>query len=226
MMRSVVCVLMCVGWVSMANALTITNGDFETGGGENISNVTGWYDYNVGGFWEGAWQTNASWITPNGTNVIVLSANGSSAEDPLAGQSYLYQSIGIAAGQTSVMIGFDWGHPNDTGAGRHDKVTVSVFASDGSFVAGDNTDIYGVAGVTLLDYASFEHVRVSPAGTIDEMWSVVATLDLSDANVGDEIFLRFNSASEWPVIDNVHIVPEPMTLALLGLGGLLTRRKH
>ena len=222
-MRNAVCVLMCMCGVSMAHAFTITNGDFETGGGENISNVTGWYDFNTGGFWEGAWQTNAPWITPNGTNVIVLSAYGSSTEDPLAGQSYLYQSIGTAAGQTSVKIGFDWGHPDDVGPGRFDKVTVSVFASDGSFVAADNTDIYGAAGVTLLDFASFEHTALATGG---EIWSVVANLDLSGANVGDEIFLRFNSASEWPVIDNVYIVPEPMTLALLGLGGLLIRRKR
>lgn len=222
-MKRGMCVLMCVCLASMAQALTITNGDFELGAGPSADNVTDWYDLNTGSFWEGAWQSNDSWITPNGTQVVVLSASGSSAEDPLAGASYLYQSIGTAAGESSVAIGFDWGHPDDTGAGRLDKVTVSVFAGDGSFVAADGTDVYGAAGVTLLDSASFEHTAL---GTDGEIWSVVANLDLSAANAGDDIFLRFNSASEWPVVDNVRIVPEPITLALLGLGGLLARRKR
>ena len=139
--------------------------------------------------------------------------------DPLAG-SYLYQSIGVSSGESSVEIRFDWGHPDDVAAGRHDGMTVSVFASDGSFVADDSVDVYGAAGITLLDQASYDHVAL---GTDGEIWSEVATLDLSGASVGDEIFLRFNNylpeagADPWPVLDNV-LIPEPSTFALGGLG--------
>ena len=221
-MKRVVLVLMCVGFVSMTQAFMVTNGDFEVNAGPSAVNVDDWFDQSTGNFWDGAWQSNDSWITPNGTQVVVLSSNGSSADDVLAGFSYLYQSIGTAAGETSVAIGFDWGHPDDVDPGRVDKVTVSVFASDGSFVAADGIDIYGAAGVTLLDSATYEHVA---AGTDGEIWGVVANLDLSGAGVGDELFLRFNSASGWPVLDNVKIVPEPATMALLGLGALVLRRK-
>ncbi|MBN1127179.1 MAG: PEP-CTERM sorting domain-containing protein [Sedimentisphaerales bacterium] len=224
-MKKVLLVLICVGLMSVASAFTITNGDFETGGGENIDDVTGWYDLSTGSFWEGAWQTNASWITANGTNVVVLSAYNTVAGDPLAG-SYLYQSMGASAGESSVMIGFDWGHPDDTAAGRIDGITISVLASDGSFVADDAIDVYGAAGVSLLDSASYDHVAL---GTDGEIFPVEVTLDLSGANAGDEIFLRFNSympegGDPWPILDNISIVPEPATLVLLGLGGLLLRK--
>lgn len=223
-MKRMMLMVLCLCMAGIASAdFTVINGDFELNPGSNIDDVTDWYDLNTGSFWESAWQSNLSGQTPNGTNAVVLSAYGTGTGDLLAADSYLYQSIGIAAGEASVMIGFDWGHPDDTAQGRVDGVTVSVFASDGTFVGADSTDIYGAAGVTLLDSATYTHEAL---GTDGEIWTQIVTLDLSGANAGDEIFLRFNSAAEWPSLDNVTIVPEPTSLFLLGLGGVLLRRKR
>jgi len=197
--------------------LAITNGDFEVGAGPSTPDVNDWYDNSTANFWENAWQSNDSWITPNGTQVVVFCAWNTAAVDPNTGVvdpltgSYLYQSIGTSAGESSITIGFDWGSPDDVAAGRHDALTVSVLASDGSFVPNDANDVLGAAGVTLLDSASFDYVAL---GTDGEIFPAVATLDLSGANEGDEIFLRFNNyaieagADPWPVLDNVQIIPE------------------
>jgi hypothetical protein len=211
-MKKVMLALMCMCLVSMSQALSITNGDFEIGGGENILDVSGWYDRNVGGFWEGAWQTNASWITTNGTNQVVLSGMG---------YGYLYQSIGLSAGEASIRVKFDWGQPNDTGAGRIDTVVVSLYAGNGVFVGGDNVDIRA-AGLTLLDTASYT-TPASPGGGV--MFTDIATLNVG-VSAGTELFLMFDSGAEWPVIDNIQIVPEPATMVLVGLGALLLRKRQ
>ena len=103
--------------------LTVTNGDFETGGGSNIENVTGWND-SGGAFWQGTWQTNNGGITPNGTNVVVLGSYESGAIRNTASAdanvgNFLYQSIGTAEpGQTALQVNFQFGQPDDDPGGR------------------------------------------------------------------------------------------------------------
>lgn len=217
-------------------ALSISNGDFETGGGSNIQNVTGWFDANAGGFWEGSWQSNAQ--SPNGTNVAIFSsfqADDFGAPTPNVNDGgYLYQSIGTADGLTSISIKFDWGSPTDDNIGRDLGLTVGIYAYDGlgGFSAADATDVRGTSGVTLLGSVSFTSLaNTRPAGgtmIVDN----VATFDLTGAG-SQELFLRFNNylpsgTESWPVLDNVSIVPEPSAalLSSIGLLGLLHRRRR
>lgn len=219
-------------------ALTVTNGNFETGGGSNIDNVTGWFDNSNGTFWQGTWQTNAGFITPNGTNVVILGSYESGAVQNTAsadanGGNYLYQSIGTADGATSVEINFDFGQPNDDSGGRMLGLTVGIYAYDGlgGFTADDNTDVRGAGGVTFLGSQSFQF---GPTTTADNVInSFMATINLAGAG-SQELFLRFNNyrpgnTESWSVLDNVSVtaIPEPASALLGGIGllGLLRRRR-
>jgi hypothetical protein len=201
-------VLLSISFPAKAE-FVITNGDFEAGAGAgDTENVSLWYDDLSTNFWESAWELDRAGVTPNGSMVVVFCSWNTVEGDPLIG-SYIYQSIGTSSGESSVTIGFDWGHPDDAAADRLDGLTVSVLASDGSFVASDGNDVLGAEGVTLLDSASYSHVS---EGTDGEIFPVVVALDLSGANEGDEIFLRFNNylpeagADPWPILDNVKII--------------------
>lgn len=218
-------------------AVTVTNGDFETGGGDNIDNVTSWSDPSNGTFWQGSWQTNAGFITPNGTNVIVLGSYESGAvqntasADANAG-NYLYQSIGTAEGAPTISVQFDWGAPNDDPGGRQLGLTVGIYAYDGlgGFTPGDNTDVRGAGGITFLGSQSFTLTSTGVDGLIG---TALASIDVSGAG-SQELFLRFNNyrpgnTESWTVLDNVSAmaVPEPSVALLGGLGllGLLRRRR-
>ncbi len=219
---------LALGLVTSASAaLTITNGDFETGGGSGIDNVTGWFDKLTGAnFWEGAWQTTNQ--SPNGTNVVVFSSFeaddfGSPTSNTNDG-SYLYQLIGTADGATSVQVAFDFGAPNDDPGSRDLGLTVGIYAYDGvgAFTAADDIDVRGGAGVTLLDSQSFTLISTGVDGLIS---SYSSTLDLSSAG-SQQLFLRFNgylngTSESWPVLDNVSVtaIPEPSTYAAI-LGAL------
>lgn len=215
--------------------VVLANGDFQNGGNvTNIEDVPDWFDSNTGAFFEQAWIS--SHVAPNSTNNVIFSSFESddfgTPTSNVNDGSWIYQSIGTADAATELEVGFDWGTPTDDGGGRHIGITVGVYAYDGvgGFVGADGTDVRGGAGVTLLDFQSFEILSTTGGG---QSVSDVANLDLTGAG-GQELFLRINgfvagTTESWPWVDNVSVaaVPEPSIALLGGLGilGLLRRRR-
>ena len=226
---ALLCVLVCVGLVSMASgALSITNGDFEAdaiGGSQDFADVAGWYESDAGSFWETPWfkEGNDSF---NGSGVVAFSGlNIGPAPDGAGVLSFIYQNIGTADGASQVQIGFQTS-PFANGPAKDYGITATILQSN-SFVPGEEVDILGAAGVIEIDQQTRLYTGAAAAGVNDEEW----TFDLSPAGAGD-LYLRFNHYSgvnedPWIAVDNIAIVPEPATMSLLAIGGLaLIRRRR
>ena len=141
---------------------------------------------------------------------------------------YLYQNIGTADGASEVQIGLQ----TSTFAGGATKdygITVTILQTDGTFVPGEEVDILGAAGVTVIDLQTAFYTGAAAAGVKDDVW----TLDLSSADTSD-LYLRSNhyrgEVDNGPFIhiDNIALVPEPATMSLLAIGGpvLIWRRRR
>lgn len=226
-MKRLLFVLMCVCFVSMTQAaIVITNGDFQTNApASNTWNVDSWFDtYPTPDGQTNNWWWEATWygptVSPTGTSVMGLSYMFDTT-------NWAYQSVGTnSEALTELKLQYDVGSFTDAGVARDLGVTVSIYESDGTFVGADEVDVDGAAGITLIDSVSTLYGSVAVGTYLTD----IITLDLSTAGSG-ELFLRFENYAgtvdkPWTAIDNVQIVPEPATLALLGLGGLLLRRKR
>ena len=237
MTSALLSVLVCVGFVSMASgAMSITNGDFEAdnpGSNADVPDVTDWYESDVANFWESPW-CKIGGGSHNGTGILLLSGDAGAAGAAIDGAGlvgFVYQNIGTADGASEVIIAFEMGLPLDgpqTSPGRDLGITFTILESAGSFVPGEDLDVLGGAGMTVIDQQTKFYPGVIVGDLALEQW----TFDLSSAGAGD-LFLRINNytgAIDIPYvdIDNVAIVPEPATMSLLAIDGLalIRRRKR
>ena len=198
--------------------MQITNGDFESGlipGSGDFADVPGWVDSNADAFWSKPWikdgaQPDAGGsASHNGTAVVLMSAQSAGPAIDGAGLlGYVYQNIGTADGALEVKIGFETGIPLDGPGelpGRDYGVTWTILQTDGSFVPGDELDILGAAGVTVIDQQTLLYTGKIVGDVETEEW----TFDLSSADTSD-LYLRFNTYSgvnndPWIGLDNVAI---------------------
>ena len=195
-MRRILFILSFLCMVSMVSALEITNGDFEEG--DTGWDVPSWYETdppspdNAKGPW--VYQGSAA---VNDTQVLFM---------PQA-QGYCYQYIGDADGTHSIDISFEWAPSHGTGGGGDVGISFMILESDGTFVPGEETDVYNATGITVLDEVSQVQTVDISDGPIYETW----TLDLTGATPGNELYFRiYNTTEEYMSIDNITMVPSPI----------------
>ena len=194
-------------------ALSVSDGDFESSptpdfGGTAGQDVVGWFEGDAADF--------ADWVFPGpfaGSGGIVTKAAAGSSST-----GYIYQSLGTqgAADPDQIAIQFD-SLDRFGNAGAFSTINISLFSSNGSFVAADGTDPDGAAGLTQIGstYSSSTFGLNQTTGFYD----------LSGLADGTEVYLRIGlilGSNSEAFVDNVSVtaIPEPSSLALLGLGAL------
>lgn len=127
-------------------------------------------------------------------------------------------------GQGQRLLGVLIGDETHTGAGTVDlSQAILDYAGEGSFIEmiDDPTGLFTgqIVNTSLTD-------TVTPI--VDPLGQLVSKIVFTATAAGD-VVLQYISSVEGDdmIMDSqvIHIIPEPMTIGLLGLGGLLLRRR-
>ena len=230
-MKKMLIVLMLVSLLSVpALAITIVNADFETGS-DNDAPPTGWTDNIPTGFWQGlpgeqGNPTQAEWDTAPapGLGTMILTTARQSAgvgSQPVNGQ--LVQSCDfdageitdIDAGTAELFIGFLFGSDDYRDTGSFSLHFFDGTGGSGSELGSGYSRALDDARNGQWEFTGWLQMFVGgavPVGARSVMLQIDTTRsDGSETNI-------------W--IDNIAEVPEPATIALLSLGGLLLRKRR
>lgn len=213
-MKKLLCVLMCVCVVSLAQAIVVENSSFELPGAGKIK---GW-DQADGAYYtaDGApaevpgWQSIGT-VVDSGVEAANVS-DGTYAAFLMTSDPAVYQvtnqviSLGATYTLTASLkeiwnaldIEMAFYYTNDGGATLNALYTQNVAVNQ--------------------DYA---HHDTSIMYTVTNAAAVGSNLVI----LFDDTTIGAYNMDGWAAIDNVRLVPEPATMLMLGLGGVLLRRK-
>ena len=227
MKKTFLLILLCL--VGFVNAdLAITNGDFELDApvDGDLADIPEWYDPDPSAFWVGPWvKTNSG--SYNGTAILVLPGDGGAVGPAIDGAGligFAYQSIGTKGSATNLTLSFEYALLMDQVDENDIAVTFTILESNGSFTPGEEVDILGATGVTVIDQVSTSTHIVRGVDVANEIW----TFDLSSAGSG-ELFLRVNQylvsdTASWIGVDNIEILTIDNEMPEEGTINVLTER--
>ena len=183
-----------------------------------------------------AWEAGAPW---GETGASYLEDNAITASDPtpygnnsvrLSWSAAVYQEIGTWSPDTNYEVTVWLGERSDEFAALSSWVVGELWGGGTSGYGGADVSLWDNTGAIWVDYEW--HSAWDTGGTSGD---VTYTFNSSAFNAGDwglvegdPLWIRLAAGADDDVsIDNIRVTPEPMTLALLGFGGLglLRRRK-
>ena len=227
-MKHAITLITASALVGTANAgLTITNGDFEAPAlaSDNTFStaIDDWFVSSTGGFSEYTFR-NLDQLGDEDANLQIEGAGG-----------YIYQSLGTLDGD-ELTVAVD-GTAINRSIRPFSDVIIELFS--GSFpTAANGTPLTGLTslGSTTLTGADFSFTtgQSESAPIVPEQAAFsTGTFDVSGLSAGTEIWVLITSpgagGGNAAGLDDLSldvVVPEPTSLGLLGLGGLLIARRR
>lgn len=173
--------------------------------------------------WGIATSFDASASVVNSHAAIEIGATGTTSWTASEGTSFALLKTGEAGIQTSINISF--------AANQGDTLSFDYFWDSGdewTLVGGSPFNDYATAFIARGDLLVMESVMTDPQDFWGTEWQTVNytfadsgtySLWYTVTNVGDEDY------DSYMGIDNINVTPEPATMALLALGGLMIRKR-
>lgn len=194
----------------------IDNASFELiNGGQHATSGWGyviddWHENEAGGnYATNFWESGAD---------IGLAGDGDLWAGTETGGAF-YQPVGTVDDNrtysVSMLIGSRWGTSFNT-------ASVSLYAGGAEGDGADGVDLPSIA--SLLDTISVTVLDGTPVAT--DVYAVTVDLSTGTGHGGDLLWLELRSVAGKDYFDAVSIVPEPCTIALLGLGSLALIRRR
>jgi hypothetical protein len=204
-MKKVFVILALVAMTGIASADLLSNGDFALGTdrdnpGDGLD-PTDWNSWNSGG-WVNR-EATVNGITPDNYHMAIGNAGWTN--------NGIWQDIAVTDDGATYKLTADAGSPDawwyPTGYVKIEFYDAGAVQLSSSEIWVDDPGAFDIP----LPWKNYSVTAVAPAGTV----TVRAVLGVYNEEGGT---MRFDNAV-------LEVVPEPATLALLGLGGLLLRRK-
>lgn len=214
-----------------AHAELITNGDFESPdftGDAQTPTFTDWV-YAGSGALAGD-EDDAGRVPGTNPNQVARFQNNSNG---LLAQDVSHNWSALDIFDLSFNASETWWREGSAG----DEISVSIYQLTGSEMdlAGSETDDVALWTSGVIDLDGTHTGSAMPAWTAGQTfnYSIDASTDFSGGTAGEAIYLQFkweDGGTSVAYLDNVSltVIPEPGSLALLGLGGILiaSRRRR